>query len=102
MKEILSHQLDSVAAAWADADGSGHHSATNGGSRSGETSTGGNSGNYSLQSFLSQNSPYGSGSSASGIWGGLSAMRPPVTAIVETAPMVTMQTLAMLAIIISP
>ena len=34
--------------------------------------------------------------------GDLSAMRPPVTAIVETAPMVTMQTLAMLAIIINP
>lgn len=77
MKEILSHQLDSVAAAWADADGSGHHSATNGGSRSGETSTGGHSGNHSLQSFLSQNSPYGSGSSASGIWGGPVSYAPP-------------------------
>lgn len=44
--------------------------------------------------------PYGSGSSASGIWGPAS-YAPLVMAIVETAPMVIMQTRAMLAIIIS-
>ncbi|MGJ0193237.1 hypothetical protein ACR6A7_12940 [Pantoea sp. RRHST58] len=72
MKNILSNQLDSISGGWADVDGSGHHSATNGGSRSGQSNTGGNSGNHSLQSFLSQNFPYGSGSGASGFWGGTS------------------------------
>lgn len=73
MKEILSSQLDMISGGWADVDGSGRRSATNGGSRSGESNHGGNSGNTGnrgVQSFLSQNSPYGSGSGASGFWGG--------------------------------
>jgi len=75
MKEIISSQLDMVSGGWADVDGSGRRSATNGGSRSGESNLGGNSGNSgktgngSLQSFLLQYSPYGSGSGASGFWG---------------------------------
>lgn len=39
MKEILSSQMDNVTGGWADQDGSGHHSATNGGSRSGTAVT---------------------------------------------------------------
>lgn len=66
MKEILSSQFEGVSGGWQDQDGSGHQSATNGGSQSG----GGNSGNHGPQSYLSQNSPYGSGSEASGVWGG--------------------------------
>jgi hypothetical protein len=73
MKEILSSQYDAVSGGWQDADGSGHRSSSNGGS--GSSSSGGNNGNdHSLQSFLSQNSPYGSGSGASGVWGGSSTM----------------------------
>ncbi|MEW5561135.1 hypothetical protein AB1287_12940 [Enterobacter asburiae] len=65
MKEILSSQYDTVSGGWQDQDGSGRKSSTNGGSASG----GGNSGNGGFQSFVSQNSPYGSGSGANGYWG---------------------------------
>ncbi|NIY46534.1 hypothetical protein E2L00_03095 [Cedecea colo] len=72
MKEILSSQFNEVYGGWADKDGSGHRSAENGGSRSG-----GNSGNdRGSPSLLDRtvsayhNNPYGSGSIASGIWGG--------------------------------
>lgn len=46
MKEILSVQLDTVSGGWHDQDGSGHHSVTNNGSRSGSSNNGGNGGNY--------------------------------------------------------
>jgi len=69
MKKILSSQYDAVSGGWADRDGSGKRSSDNGGS--GTSNRGGNSGgDRGLQSYLSQNMPYGSGSGASGIWGG--------------------------------
>ncbi|HEJ7043700.1 TPA: hypothetical protein SMF45_000510 [Serratia marcescens] len=68
MKEILSSQLDAVSGGWQDLDGSGKRSSDNGGS--GSSSRGGNNGgDRGLQSFLSKNSPYGSGSGAGGFWG---------------------------------
>lgn len=68
MKEILSSQLDAVSGGWQDRDGSGKRSSDNGGS--GSSSRGGNNGgDRGLQSFLSKNSPYGSGSGAGGFWG---------------------------------
>lgn len=72
MKEILSSQCDSVTGGWQDRDGSGHKSSNNGGSGSsgGGRGDGGNSGNHGPQSFASMHSPYGSGSGASGYWGG--------------------------------
>lgn len=45
MKEILSVQSDTVSGGWQDQDGSGHHSATNGGSRLDSSNSGGNGGN---------------------------------------------------------
>ena len=68
MKEILSSQFDAVSGGWQDRDGSGKRSSDNGGS--GSSARGGNNGgDRGLQSFLSKNSPYGSGSGASGFWG---------------------------------
>lgn len=68
MKEILSSQFDAVSGGWQNRDGSGKRSSDNGGSGSsgrGEN----NGGDRGPQSFLSKNSPYGSGSGASGFWG---------------------------------
>jgi len=68
MKKILTNQYDEVSGGWADMDGSGIKSASNGGSNSG-----GNSGNPSIldRAVTSYyNNPYGSGSGASGYWGG--------------------------------
>ncbi|WP_435929963.1 hypothetical protein [Dryocola sp. BD613] len=67
MKEILSSQYHRISGGWQDRDGSGKRSSSNGGS--GAANSGGNSGNRSGQSYLSKNSPYGSGSAANGIWG---------------------------------
>ncbi|SNY59136.1 hypothetical protein [Enterobacter sp. CC120223-11] len=66
MKKILSHQLDQISGGWADMDGSGNKSATNGGSQSG-----GNGGPSALDRFTAayHNSPYGSGSGAMHLWG---------------------------------
>lgn len=73
MKEILSNQFEDISGGWADKDGSGHHSADNGGSRSG--GNGGNSGKNSpsladraVSAY--HNSPVGSGSGANGFFGG--------------------------------
>jgi len=68
MKEILSSQFDAVSGGWQDRDGSGQRSSNNNGS-AGSSNSGGNSGDRSAQSFASVNSPYGSGSGASGFWG---------------------------------
>ncbi|MNE70932.1 hypothetical protein D3C80_1667630 [compost metagenome] len=71
MKEILSSQYDVVSGGWQDRDGSGKQSSSNGGS--GSSNNGGNDrgGPSLLDRTVSSyhNSPYGSGSGASGIWG---------------------------------
>ncbi|MTD05473.1 hypothetical protein GKN89_01860 [Serratia sp. YC16] len=73
MKKILSSQLDAVSGGWQDRDGSGKRSSDNGGY--GSTNSGNNNGgDRGLQSFLSQNSPYGSGSGANGFWGNGNSM----------------------------
>ncbi|MGR4050910.1 hypothetical protein [Kosakonia cowanii] len=72
MKEILSYQFDAICGGWADKDGSGHHSAENGGSRSGGNGGRGNGGPSLMDRTVSayHNSPYGSGAGANGFFGG--------------------------------
>lgn len=73
MKEILSSQYDKISGGWQDRDGSGKRSSDNGGF--GASNRGGNDGAHrGSQSFLSQNSPYGSGAGANGIWGNGNSM----------------------------
>lgn len=69
MKQILTHQFDEVSGGWADQDGSGIKSASNGGSSSG--GSGGSGGSSLLDRTIAAyyNSPYGSGASASGFFG---------------------------------
>ncbi len=66
MKEILSNMYDAVSGG-SDRNGSGQRPTNNGGSGSSNSSW--ISGNRSIQSYASTNSPYGSGGAAGGIWG---------------------------------
>lgn len=76
MKEILSSQLDAISGGWQNQKGNGQCSANAACSGTSSSNRSGNGGGNNTQSFLSTNSPYGSGSGASGYWGGSSTMSP--------------------------